>query len=139
MTARSHGRREGEMQMKRIATVKPGVILLTVLTASIPGFAANTGSTSLHLSTSTKVGSNNLPAGDYKITWTDSDASSSDTEVSFVQGRKVVATAPAKLVHVKNDTTSLQTNTEPDGIAVLEEIHLAHVNLSFDRPTTAQR
>jgi hypothetical protein len=125
------------MQMKRIATVKPGAILLTVLAASIPGFAANTGSTSVHLDTPTKVGSNDLPAGDYKLTWTDS-ASGSDTQVNFTQGKKVIATVPAKLVRAKNDTNSLETDSQ-GGTTVLQEIHLAHVNLTFGGPTTAQR
>jgi hypothetical protein len=125
------------MQMKRISSVLPGVILLAALTASISGFAANTASTSVHFTTPVRVGSNDLPAGDYKVTWTDSG---SDTQVSFVQGKKVVATVPAKVVRAENNNISLETDT-PQGssTAVLEGINLAHLTLTFGSVTTAQR
>jgi hypothetical protein len=123
--------------MKRIASAIPGVILLAALTASIPGFAGNAGSTSVHFATPTRVGSNDLPAGDYKVTWTDSG---SDTQVSFVQGKKVVATVPAKVVRAENSNISLETDTpQGSGTTVLEGINLAHVSLTFGRDTSAQR
>jgi hypothetical protein len=125
--------------MKRIATVKPGFILLAVLSASIPGFAGNVSSTSVHLATPTQVGSSNLPAGDYKLTWTDPSSPDTGTQVNFVQGKKVIATVPAKLVRANNNADSVETDNPPHSATILQEIHLAHVNLSFDATTTAQR
>jgi hypothetical protein len=108
------------------------------LTVSISGFARNTDSAQIHFATSTRVGSNNLPAGDYKLTWTDSG---SDAQVSFAQGKKVVATVPAKLAAAENDWRSNgEIDTVQEGsTTVLEEIHLAHLNLSFSHDTVAQR
>jgi len=124
--------------MKRIAFLKPGVILLALLSASIPGIAANTSSTSIHLATPTQVGSSDLPAGDYKLTWTDAASSGSDTQINFLQGKKVVATVPAKLVPARNDENTVETNTQ-NGTSILQVIRLSHVNLSFANTTTAQR
>src|SRR5271154_864858 len=102
MSAPIHAQKRSNV-MKRIATFKPGVILLAILSASIPVFAGNVNSTSLHFLTTTQVGSSNLPAGDYKLTWTDPASSDANTQVNFVQGKKVIATVPAKLVRAKND------------------------------------
>jgi len=124
--------------MKRLATLKTGFILLTALTASISGFAANTNSTSLHLTTPTRVGTSDLPAGDYRLTWSDPASPDTSTQVSFAQGRKVVATVPAKIVRAQNNTDSLETNSQ-SGATVLDQIHIAHFNIAFDSTTTAQR
>jgi hypothetical protein len=125
--------------MKRITTFKPGALLLAILSASIPVFAGNVSSTSVHLPTPTQVGSSNLPAGDYKLTWSDTASSDASTQVNFVQGKKVIATAPARVVPAKNDTNTVETNTPQPGTTVLQVIRLAHVNLSFGNTTTAQR
>ena len=44
---------------------------------------------------SVQVGSTELKAGDYKATW---DGSGSDVQLKILQGKNVVATAPARLV-----------------------------------------
>ncbi|HZD47407.1 MAG TPA: hypothetical protein VE178_01565 [Silvibacterium sp.] len=125
--------------MKRIATVKSGVILFTILTASIPVFAGNVSSTSLHLATPTQVGASDLPAGDYKVTWADSASSDAATQVNFVQGKKVIATVPAKLARATNNGPSFETNTLRNGTIILQEIRVSHANLSFENTATAQR
>jgi hypothetical protein len=124
--------------MKRIAG-----LMLMVLIVSISGFARNADSANVHFATSTRVGSNDLPAGDYRMTWTDSGP---EAQVSFVQGKKVIATVPAKLAPADNSMVvahagnGMEIDTAQEGSAtILEEIHLEHLNLLFSRETTAQR
>jgi hypothetical protein len=117
--------------MKRIA----GLILMALM-VPISGFARSTDSANVHFDAATRVVSSDLPAGDYKVTWTGSGA---DAQVSFTQGRKVVATVPAKVVPANNEATTLETDNPGGNETVLQVIHLAHFTLSFGAPTTAQR
>ena len=64
-----------------------------------------------------KVGATELPAGNYKVTWTGSGAS---TEVTLTQG-KTKATAPAQLVEVNRKNDAVSTRSE-NGERVLMEI-----------------
>jgi hypothetical protein len=54
--------------MKRLLS-----LLLLLSMASIAGFAADGGSGKVRLDSAVKVGSTELPAGDYKVTWIGSD------------------------------------------------------------------
>ena len=64
--------------MKRILSVLTVVSLMT-----IAAFAADAGSGTVRLDSSVKVGSTDLPAGSYKVTWT---GSGDNAQVTLKQG-----------------------------------------------------
>lgn len=107
--------------MKRLFAI--AIILCSL---SLPAFAAKNTQKVTFWQT-TKVGSTQVPAGTYKVTWTGAD---SNLQVTINQGKKTVATAPAKLLPAKNLNVSVSTNTV-NGVAVLQSIQLDNFNLIF--------
>lgn len=74
------------------------VLALAVLVAT-SAFAGNTNKGSLHLSEAAQVNGQSVPAGDYQLRW---EGTGANVEVSFMQGKKLVTKAPAKVVEVKD-------------------------------------
>ncbi len=100
--------------MKRFSTL---LILATLV--SVAAFAAESGSGKIHLSNSVKVGSTELPAGDYKVTWSGSDAKA---QVTLTQGKNVAtATARVEAAHQNNDSVTV---TGKNGDRILDEIQV---------------
>lgn len=93
---------------------------------SIPALAAKNSQT-ITLSGPVKVGSTQLAAGDYKVTWT---GTAPDVQVTIAAKGKASVTVPAKLVDAKNGHVAVQTNTV-DGAQVLQSIHLDDANLEI--------
>lgn len=91
---------------------------------SVPAFAAKNSDT-VSLPNSVKVGSTQLPAGDYKLTWT---GTGSNVEMTLAQKGKATVTVPAKVVEAKNGHVGLTTNTV-NGVEVLETIQLNKLDL----------
>ena len=56
-----------------------------------------------------KAGNTQLAAGDYNVTWT---GTGSNTQVTFTQNRKVLATLPAQLVVESNKNETLDTKVQ---------------------------
>jgi hypothetical protein len=71
-------------------------LALAVLLATSAFAGTNKGS--LHLSEAAQVNGQAVPAGDYQVRW---DGTGSNVEISVMQGKKVVAKAPAKVVELK--------------------------------------
>ena len=71
-----------------------------------------------------QVGSTQLPAGDYKLTWT---GSGSIVQVTLTRNKKAVITFSAKAVEGKNDP-SVNTISE-GGVDVLQSIQLENISL----------
>jgi len=78
--------------MKLNQVAKTVVLGLAVLLAS-SAFASNKGS--LHVGEPVQVNGQQLAAGDYQVRWEGTGAS---VEVSFMQGKKEIAKASAKVV-----------------------------------------
>ncbi|HVZ85023.1 MAG TPA: hypothetical protein VG893_15215 [Terracidiphilus sp.] len=91
---------------------------------SIPAFAAK-NSQSLTLSTPVTVGSTQLDAGNYKITWTGTGA---NVEVTIAQKGKTPVTVAAKMVDAKNGRVGIITDTI-NGKTVLQTIQLDKADL----------
>ncbi|MGA7907440.1 MAG: hypothetical protein WCA16_08560 [Candidatus Sulfotelmatobacter sp.] len=95
----------------KFAAVSKGLILGLALLLASSAFAASKAT--LQLSNPTVVNGTKLKAGDYKIQW---DGSSSNVEVSILQGKNVVAKVPAKVVNLDraaaNDAAVTQTNSD---------------------------
>ena len=78
--------------MNRNSLLKSLVLLLALLLAT-GAFASNKGS--LHVQEAVQINGQQLPAGDYQLRWA---GSGSNVELSFLQGKKVVAKTAAKMV-----------------------------------------
>lgn len=91
---------------------------------SVPVFAAKNSQT-VTVSSPVMVGKTELPAGDYKVTWT---GSASNTQVTFAERGKVLVTVPAKIVEAKNGHVALLTNTE-NGTTILQTVQLDNLSI----------
>jgi hypothetical protein len=99
---------------------------------SVPAFAAKNSKT-VTLGEKVKIGSTELPAGSYKVTWT---GSGTDVQVTLARGDKTVATVPAKVVEEKHTMSGVTTSTQ-SGVDVLQAIQLDSVSLVFQTPTAS--
>lgn len=112
--------------MKRLLSILTVASLMTVA-----AFATDTGSGNVRLDSAVKVGSTDVPAGSYKVTWT---GSGDNAQVTLKQGKYSV-TAPAQVVDAKHSKDAFATKTE-NGARVLTEIQFKDQTLVF-RDSTA--
>jgi hypothetical protein len=77
----------------KFATVSKSLVMGLALLLASSAFAATKAD--LHLNNPTSINGTNLKPGDYKLVW---DGSGPAVEVSIMQGKNVVAKAPAKVV-----------------------------------------
>jgi hypothetical protein len=92
---------------------------------SAPAFAAKNSYT-VNISEPVTVGTTQLPAAAYHVTWT---GTGSSAQVTLASGKSTV-TVPAKVVDQKNAVNSVLTGTK-GGSNVLEGINLNNVTLVF--------
>ena len=97
---------------------------LLIASLSVPAFAAK-NSQNITFTDAVRVGSTQLPAGDYKVSWT---ANGSTAQVTLAEKGVTAVTVPAKLVDAKNGHVAVLTNTV-GGVQVLESIQLNNVSL----------
>ena len=106
----------------KLSSMSKGLLLGLALLLATSAFAANTGS--LSVQEPLMVSGKQLPVGDYKVKW---DGTGSNVEVSIVKGKTVLATAPARLVDLKEspgaDTAVIRKNE--DGSRSLSEIRFS--------------
>src|SRR5271165_5223492 len=88
----------------------------------------NGGSATVQLETAVRVGSVELPAGYYKVTWT---GPSDDAQVTLKQNQ-TTASATAKVVEVSRNADSYATKTE-NGTRVLTEIQFRKITLVLNQ------
>ncbi|HWG19325.1 MAG TPA: hypothetical protein VG225_02270 [Terracidiphilus sp.] len=104
---------------------------------SVPAFAAK-NSQSVTLSTPVTVGATQLPAGDYKVSWTGTGSSVQVTLEQKGTQHPATVTVAAKLVEAKNAHVQLTTSTQA-GVNTLQTIDLNHVSLVFgSAPSSGQ-
>jgi hypothetical protein len=100
-----------------------GFLFVCALLA-VPALAANKPQT-VNIPAAVQVGTTQLPAGDYKVTWT---GSGSSAQVTLAKKGVAPVTVPAKVVEQKNVHKGVSTSTQ-DGKQVLQTILLSNVNL----------
>lgn len=104
---------------------------------SIPGFAAS-NSKNVTFPDKLTVGTTQLPAGDYKVTWTGTGPT---VQVNFMQKNvhhPLTVTVPAKLATVQDGHTGLTIDNK-NGVDTLESIQLNKINLMLgDAPAQGQ-
>jgi len=103
----------------KFATVSKTLILGLALLLSSSAFAASKAN--LELSNAVVVNGTTLKPGEYKVQW---EGAGPNVEISFVQGKTVVAKAPAHVVEMKtpaaNDAAVTRKNdTGPNSLSGL--------------------
>jgi hypothetical protein len=116
-----------EIHMKRFF----GYALMLALSTA-PTFAAKNAQ-SVKFAQDMKVGTTQLPAGSYKVTWAGEGPS---VQVTLEQNGKAPVTVPAKLVEEKHDRNSYTVN-RIGGADQLEVIQLNKVSLVLQNPTAS--
>lgn len=105
--------------------MKKFALLLTLMLAvATTVFAAGKNSATVNIREKVTVGSTALPAGEYKVSWTDAG------QVTFAQGKTTVATVPAKVSAGENPQVSVLTDAAGSG-KVLSGLRLKTANLTF--------
>ena len=104
---------------------------------SLGAFAKDKNEGKFSLQSSAQLGSTELKPGDYKATW---DGTGPDVQVKILQGKNVVATAPAKVV----DRTQIQDSvivSNANSSRNLDEIDFGGLKkaLVFNSAETAQK
>lgn len=97
--------------------------ILTLL--SIPAFAAKNSET-ITISQPVTVGTTQIPAADYKVTWNEAG---SNGQVTLAHGKSVF-TLPAKVVAQKHSVPSVLTDSR-DGGKILVGLDLSKVSVEF--------
>jgi hypothetical protein len=94
---------------------------------SVSGWASDKMKANIHIDQTVHVGSTQLVPGEYKMTWTESG---SNAEVTFSQGKKVIATLPAQVAveHSGYNGPALLTDNISN---TLTGVALPNVSLSF--------
>jgi hypothetical protein len=102
--------------------VAKSLVMGLALFLASSAFAATKGQ--LQLQNPTMVNGTQLKAGDYKLEW---DGTGPAVEVSILQGKKVVAKVPAKVVELKTKAqeNSAIVSNNTDGTSSLAGVHFA--------------
>lgn len=108
--------------MKRFFGIASMLALL-----SIPAFAAKNSQT-VQLPSTVSVAGTQLPAGDYKVSWTGTGPTVQVTLKQEDTSKPATVSFSAKLVQQNHDRPVLTTNSQ-GGMNTLESIELNHVSL----------
>ena len=99
--------------------------LLVLLLLSVGTWAGDKMKATIRIEQTVHIGSTELAPGEYKLTWTESG---SNAEVTFSQGKKVIATVPARVAQVRSEYGSPALHTVSN---TLIGVDLPKVSLSF--------
>jgi hypothetical protein len=120
--------------MKRSSQLTSAMLAVALAMPAI-SMAATKSQESLSLSKPSKVGDSQLQPGNYKVVW---DGNGPDVQVSFLQGKKTVATVPAKLVEHASTYNSVETS-DADNTSKILSIAWKKQSLVFANPASGQQ
>lgn len=115
--------------MKRVVRC---IFILGLL--SVPMFAA-TNSKNVNFPKKVTVGATQLPAGEYKVSWTGAGASAQVKIVQLNVFRPLTVTVTAKVENMQSGATGVNI-VEKNGVDTLATIQLNKVKLVFDGAST---
>lgn len=116
--------------MKSKSLFVAALMFLTPVLAS----AKTKDSGNVELSQPVEVAGTQLAPGQYKLTW---EGSGPNVTVNFAEGKKTIATLPAKLVSNRTNEEAIETSIAADNITVLRAIDLEKVTLQFKNDVPA--
>jgi hypothetical protein len=109
--------------------MKPKVLFFVTM-VFLPALAfAQKNSANVTLDQSVTVAGTQLAPGQYKLIW---EGNAPNVNVNFVEGKKTVATAPAKLVSNPTSEEAIETATQTDNTLVLQAVDLKNVTIRFE-------
>jgi hypothetical protein len=113
----------------KYATISKSLVLGAALILASSAFAATKAS--LSLSNPVTVNGTKLKPGDYKLEW---EGTGPDVELSIMQGKKVLAKAPAHVVNLDNvaENSAAVTRKADDGTAALAGVRFAGKKFALD-------
>jgi hypothetical protein len=100
---------------------------------SVSAWASDKMKANIQINQTLHVGSTQLDPGEYRMTWTESG---SNAEVTFLQGKKVIATVPAQATHERSGYHSPVIHTDTS-TSTLIGVELPEVSLSFTSENAA--
>jgi hypothetical protein len=119
-----------EKKMKYTAIL---ALMLTVPMALL--VAAPKNSASVTFAETVTVNKTQVPPGNYRVEW---QATGATVEASILQGKQVVASAPATLVNAKtNYDGAVETTEGPNSSKILQAIDWSNQSLRFDQANTS--
>jgi len=100
---------------------------IAMVAFSLSSWGSDKMRTTIHIDQAVSVGSAQLAPGAYTVTWA---GNSSDAEVTFAQGKRVIATVPAHVIEVRSGyaETVIETDTRTN---TLTKIAVPKRSLSF--------
>lgn len=110
------------------------IAVAMALFTPVLAFAGTKNSANFELDQAVTVTGTQLAPGHYKLTW---EGSGQDLQVSFAEGKKVIATIPAKLASNPNNEDAIETTTAADNTTVLQAIDVKHITLQFGNDVPA--
>src|SRR5271165_641106 len=111
--------------------MKYRVIVALMLMAPVPLLAAPKNSANVRFTQTVAVNGVSVPPGGYHVVW---QGTGSSVEATILQGKKVVASAPATLVNAKSEYDgTVETAGGNDNAKVLEAIDWSNRSLRFDQ------
>lgn len=110
--------------MKSKSLFAAAIVFLTPVLA----FAGTKDSANVELNQPVKVAGTQLAPGQYKLTW---EGSGPNITVSFAEGKKTIATVPARLVSNSTYDEAVETASSVDNTSVLKAIDLKKITLQF--------
>lgn len=111
------------------------LFVLAMLSLPALTFAADKKSTSVQIPQPVTVAGTQIAPGNYKLVW---EGNGPDVTVTFLNGKKTVATAPAKLVNSQNNQAgAIETVATSDKTQVLKAVDLSKQTIEFETPVAA--
>jgi hypothetical protein len=98
-------------------------------------FAADKKSASVQIAQPVTVAGTQIAPGNYRLVW---EGNGPDVTVTFLEGKKTVATAPARLISTQgNQTGAIETVATPDKTQLLKAVDLNKLTIQFQTPVAA--
>ena len=116
--------------MKASRILKGAMVGLAMLLAT-SAFAVAASKGSLQVSAAVNVAGKQLPAGNYSLQW---QGSGPNVELNIMQGKKLIATVPAKIVSLPQAASydSAVVSTSSDGSRMLSQIRFSGKTLALE-------
>ena len=115
--------------MKRICLALAALLCVLPLSA----VAGTKQSASINISQPVVISGTHLQPGDYTVRW---NGTGDNVQVQFYQGKKEIATAPAKIISQSNPVSpAITLRSTDDGSKTIGEIDLSRVTLQFPGKT----